>query len=153
MYTFDLPSILLHNSPFTAALQHPCLYPIPRGAWDPSSCQAVVQHKDQTSSSKDSLNGIFGSKQASLVSFVMMTWSTHALILKSFHNSECFWVMYVLHDQPVDGFFVLAIDSCRLNELGLDALNGIRLVVGVEMNSKCVNHCVSCSVIQIEVRN
>jgi hypothetical protein len=39
--------------------------------------------------------------------------------------------MDVLHNKPINGLFVLPVDSCSLNQFGLDACNGVGVLVGV----------------------
>jgi hypothetical protein len=65
--------------------------------------------------------------------------------------------MDVLHNKPVNGFFILPVDSCSLDQFRLDAFNGVGLVIGVledvngglkilrysskyQVNCECVNH-------------
>ena len=52
--------------------------------------------------------------------------------------------MNVLHNNPVDCLFILAVDSRSLDELGLDPLDGIRLVVSVEVDGERVDHFECC---------
>lgn len=48
--------------------------------------------------------------------------------------------MHVLHDNPVDGLFVLLVDARGFDELGLEAGYGLGVLVGVEVDGECVDH-------------
>ena len=39
--------------------------------------------------------------------------------------------MDVLHNKPINGFFILPVGSCSLDQFRLDAFNGVGLVIGV----------------------
>jgi len=39
--------------------------------------------------------------------------------------------MHILHHKPINCLFVLPVDSCSLNQLGLDASYGVGFVVRV----------------------
>jgi len=56
------------------------------------------------------------------------------LVLKTLYNCKGSWIMHILHNQPVQSLLVFAIDSCSFDELGLDTRNGIRVIVGVEVD-------------------
>lgn len=42
--------------------------------------------------------------------------------------------MDVLHNKPINSFFVLPVDSRSLDQFRLDAFNGVGLVIGVLEN-------------------
>ena len=65
---------------------------------------------------------------------------THTLLLETLYNRECPRVMNILHDNPIHSLLVLAVDSGSLDQLGLDAVNGIGLIVGIEVDSKRIDH-------------
>lgn len=65
---------------------------------------------------------------------------TYRLLLESFDDGEGSGVVNVLHNEPVDGLLVLAVYTRRLDQLELDALDGIRVVLGVEVNGERVDH-------------
>jgi hypothetical protein len=56
---------------------------------------------------------------------------THALFLETFYNCKCPRIMDILHNKPINCLLILAVDSSSLNELGFDAGDGIRMVVGI----------------------
>ena len=39
--------------------------------------------------------------------------------------------MDVLHNKPINSFFILPVDSCSLDQFRLDSFNGVGLVIGV----------------------
>lgn len=41
--------------------------------------------------------------------------------------------MDILHDQPIDGLFIISIDSCSFDKLCLESNDGVRLVVGIDL--------------------
>lgn len=59
---------------------------------------------------------------------------TYAFLLESLYDSERSRIMDILHDNPVDSFFVLLVNSGCFNELGLDAGYGLWMLVCIEMN-------------------
>lgn len=65
---------------------------------------------------------------------------TYSFVLESLYDGECPGIMYILHDDPVNCLLVLPVHPCRLDELGLDAGNGVRLLVRVEVDSEGVDH-------------
>lgn len=67
--------------------------------------------------------------------------TTYALILETLYNRKGSWIVDILHNKPIDGFFVLAIDSGSLDQFGLDPVNGVGLVVCVEMDCESIDHC------------
>jgi hypothetical protein len=56
---------------------------------------------------------------------------THALILETFYNCECPRIVDILHNKPINCLLILTVDSSSFNELGFDAGDRIRMVVGV----------------------
>jgi len=48
--------------------------------------------------------------------------------------------MNILHNNPVDRLFVLAIHTRSLDELCLDAGYGFWMFIGIKMDSQCVDH-------------
>jgi hypothetical protein len=56
---------------------------------------------------------------------------TCRLVLKTLNNCESSWVVDVLHNKPINCLFILPIDSCGLDQFGLDTFNGVGFVVGV----------------------
>src|SRR4051812_12254163 len=67
--------------------------------------------------------------------------STYTLVLKSFNDGKRPGVVHVLHDEPVDGLPVPRVDARRLDELGLDLVDGRRVVVCVQVDGDGVDHC------------
>lgn len=53
-------------------------------------------------------------------------------LLETLHDAELAWVVDVLHDEPVDGLFVLSVDSCSFDELALDLFDGL-VILGLEV--------------------
>lgn len=45
--------------------------------------------------------------------------------------------MDVLHNKPINSFFILPVDSCSLDQFRLDAFNGVGLVIGVLEDVNC----------------
>ena len=90
----------------------------------------------------DSRDGIFGSACSQLAigpcSFQLT--GTYTLVCKSLYNCECSRIVYILHNKPVDCLFVFAVYSSCFDELGLDAVDGVGLVVCVEVDGECVDH-------------
>lgn len=64
-----------------------------------------------------------------------MRGKSYALVLKTLYNGESSWVVDILHNKPIDCLLVLSIDSCSFDELCLQTLNGIRLVVGINLSA------------------
>jgi hypothetical protein len=69
-----------------------------------------------------------------------MDQATYSLILEALYNCKCTWVMDILHHKPVNCLLVLAVDACCLNELRLDAVDRVRMVIGIKMNCECIDH-------------
>lgn len=65
---------------------------------------------------------------------------TYSLGLESLDDGEGPGVVDVLHDEPADGLPVLGVDAGGLDELGLEAVDGVGVVVGVEVDGDCVDH-------------
>lgn len=63
------------------------------------------------------------------------------LLFKSLHNGEFARVMNVLHDDPIDLFSVLFVDSRSLNELQFNLFDAFGVVFAVEVADECVDHC------------
>lgn len=69
----------------------------------------------------------------------------HRFVLEALHDGESSRVVDVLHDQPVNGLLVLAVDPGRLDQLQLDLFDRLGVVIGVEVDGERVNHrVVSC---------
>jgi hypothetical protein len=49
-------------------------------------------------------------------------------------------VMNILHNKPIYSLPVPAVHSSSFNELGFDAVDGVRFVVGVKVDGDCVDH-------------
>lgn len=62
------------------------------------------------------------------------------LLLKAFDNRELSRVMNVLHDDPIDGLFVLFVDSRGFDEFEFDFFDALRVVFAVEVADECVDH-------------
>ncbi len=65
---------------------------------------------------------------------------THALGLETLYNSECSWIVNILHNKPVHRLLVLAVHACGFDKLGLDSLDRLGLLVGIKMNGECIDH-------------
>lgn len=65
---------------------------------------------------------------------------TYTLLLVALNNGEVARVGGGLHDEPAEGFFVLAVDAAGLDQLGLELVDGGRVVVGAEVDGDCVDH-------------
>lgn len=61
-------------------------------------------------------------------------------MLKSLNDSEAARVADILHHQPTDCFFVLAVHARGFNHLCLQAGNAVGLGVAMEVGGKCVDH-------------
>jgi hypothetical protein len=64
----------------------------------------------------------------------------YPFILEPLHDREGSGIVHVLHDEPVDRLAVLAVYARGLDELGLDAGDGLGVGVGVEVDGECVDH-------------
>lgn len=65
---------------------------------------------------------------------------TYTFLFESLYNGKCSRVVDILHDNPVNCFLVLLVDSGCFNELGLDAGYRLWVLVGIEVNGQSVNH-------------
>lgn len=65
---------------------------------------------------------------------------TYTLVLVALDNGEGPWVRDALHDVPVQSLLVVAVDARRLDQLGLELLDGLGVLVGVQVHGDCVDH-------------
>jgi hypothetical protein len=95
------------------------------------------------SSSMGFRGGIFGSRFKVLSAGDLRRKSKqkpYSFVLETLHNSKGSWIMDILHYQPIDRLLILSIDSGSFHELCLDPVDGVWVVVGVEVNSECIDH-------------
>ncbi len=132
---------------FMLAQQRPCWYLIPHVCEGPSSYQEEGQRKDRMSANRDSRGGTFGSDQRNRLAFLSPRIGgrgSYALVLKTLYDSKSPWIMDILHHKPINCLLVFAVDTSSFNQLGLNAFDGIWLVVCVQMDSESVDHGESC---------
>lgn len=100
---------------------------------------------DRRSSSTGSQGGTSGSgvenHQKISIILSMPDKQTYTLVLEALDNREGSWIMNILHHEPINCLLVLSIDAGGFDQLCLDSLNGLWLVIGVEMDCECVDHC------------
>lgn len=65
---------------------------------------------------------------------------TYTLLIVALDNGEVARVRGGLHDEPADGLLVLTINTTGLDQLGLELVDGSRVVVRTEVDSDGVDH-------------
>lgn len=112
----------------------------------------MAARKDRKSSNTDFQGGISGS--IPLISSLLFPCrleqcpkspETHSFGLEPLNNGESSRIMYILHDEPIDRLPVFAVDPGCFDEFGFEAGDGIRVVVGVEMDRYGVDHFECCA--------
>lgn len=84
-------------------------------------------------------------------------WVTYALLLVSLDDGEVPGVRGGLHDEPAERLLVLGVDAGRLDQLGLELVDAVGLVVGVQVYGDYVDHVgrlvislfLGCSVVRL----
>ena len=56
---------------------------------------------------------------------------TRRFVFEALNDRKGSWIMDVLHNKPINGLFILPVDSRSLDQFRLDAFNGVGLVIGV----------------------
>lgn len=74
---------------------------------------------------------------------------TYALVLVTLDNGEVPGVGGALHDEPADGLLVVGVDAAGLDQLGLEPVDRLGVVVGVQVDGDSVDHLgrLSCFVL------
>ncbi len=62
-------------------------------------------------------------------------------MLVALNNRERTRIFEILHNEPREGFFVLAVDLRSLLQLSRQLADGDGVIFGVEVDNDCVDHC------------